>query len=297
MRQHHVPRLRIRKALEEDNDDVIPILETQNDDLRKLYGDFYIAEMISNPDNDRQMVVAEHMYRAIGFMSMNTNIDFQMLNYHFEMAPFYGLRKPNENDDVCSPSMVPGDSVEGLLLPSVIQSGEELTRLSVLSSVLEQDLITQTISAILPVDLNRTSSEEDSMESILIDESMTLFPSDEDFSAIGSILEEEEEDIIEGKQITIERNEPYFKLRSLDFPTYCGEPNAFMIELFAMHQDWDEKMSPDFLEAAFECYPDLDYCIMTLPPTCNTFPLLEHFVVSLLLFNNFNCSILYSFYH
>lgn len=34
----------------------------------------------------------------------------------------------------------------------------------------------------------------------------------------------------------------------------------------------------ELLEASFECFPERDYCVMGLPSTVPTFPLLEHFV-------------------
>ncbi|KAJ9598965.1 hypothetical protein L9F63_010559, partial [Diploptera punctata] len=282
MRQHHVPRLRIRKALEEDNDDIIPILESQNEDLRKMYGDFYIAEMIANPDKNREMVIAEHGERAIGFMSMNTNIDFQTLNEHFEMAPFYGLRKPHKNDNVFSFNRFVRDSMDGLVLPTVLESTDDLSRLSVLSSVLEDD-----ISAFMPqlMDAQRTSYEKDgdsvSYESISFEES--LFPSELDIDLEEEEEEEEEVSVKSEESLNValvEKNEdePFKEFEFVDIPAYFGDFNAFMIELFAMHRSFDERTSADFLEAAFECYPDLDYCILTIPPTCSCFPLLTYFV-------------------
>lgn len=69
-------------------------------------------------------------------------------------------------------------------------------------------------------------------------------------------------------------------LQYYNLPEYHGPPNAFCIELFAVHEDIDERLCSDFLEAAFEVFPELDYCILTVPSQCPTFPLLDNFVVS-----------------
>ncbi|CAG9788096.1 unnamed protein product [Diatraea saccharalis] len=64
-----------------------------------------------------------------------------------------------------------------------------------------------------------------------------------------------------------------------DLKRYSGTSNAFLLELFAMHQDYDERYGFDILEAAFEMYSDRDYCILCLPSSHPPFPLLEHFTL------------------
>ncbi|XP_052123404.1 cilia- and flagella-associated protein 61-like [Frankliniella occidentalis] len=63
-------------------------------------------------------------------------------------------------------------------------------------------------------------------------------------------------------------------------PEFKGAPNAFLVELFAMHEHYDERLAFDFLVAAFCVFPDLDYCALTVPHAYPTFPLLDHLVVS-----------------
>ncbi|KAL0828921.1 hypothetical protein ABMA28_003821 [Loxostege sticticalis] len=60
---------------------------------------------------------------------------------------------------------------------------------------------------------------------------------------------------------------------------FSGPPNAFLLELFAMHPGYDERYGFDMLEAAFELFPDRDYCVMCLPSNHPSFPLLEHFTL------------------
>ncbi|KAF9420767.1 hypothetical protein HW555_003115, partial [Spodoptera exigua] len=59
--------------------------------------------------------------------------------------------------------------------------------------------------------------------------------------------------------------------------TVQGKNNAFMIELFAIREDIDDRHAYDLLEAAFELMKDLDYCIIRVPSADKTFPLLQHF--------------------
>lgn len=57
------------------------------------------------------------------------------------------------------------------------------------------------------------------------------------------------------------------------------ESDAFLIELFALDCDYDERLAYNLLEASFECYPNLNYCLIAIPSRTRYFPLLRHFVV------------------
>ncbi|XP_032670989.1 cilia- and flagella-associated protein 61-like, partial [Odontomachus brunneus] len=61
-------------------------------------------------------------------------------------------------------------------------------------------------------------------------------------------------------------------------PTYHGEKNAFVLEIFAMRRGMKPHWSLDFLEAAFDCFPDLDYCVILLPFSRPLYQFLQHFV-------------------
>jgi len=58
-----------------------------------------------------------------------------------------------------------------------------------------------------------------------------------------------------------------------------GEINAFVLEMFATRDGMRPHWSHDFLEAAFDCFPHLEYCAVLLPffHPCHQF--LQHFVV------------------
>lgn len=100
-------------------------------------------------------------------------------------------------------------------------------------------------------------------------------------------------------------------------PEFKGSSNAFLVELFAMNELYDERLCTrlnelnlnlnvacrevapgtggslvalpvtvtlrrlafDFLGEAFRLFPHLDYCALTVPHAYPTFPLLDHFVV------------------
>jgi hypothetical protein len=51
-----------------------------------------------------------------------------------------------------------------------------------------------------------------------------------------------------------------------------GEPLAFRVSMFCVAPTY-EPQSADFLESAFDAFPDKDFCILTLPPQSSELPL------------------------
>lgn len=58
---------------------------------------------------------------------------------------------------------------------------------------------------------------------------------------------------------------------------YFGPGNAFSLEIAASLPEHKEALIP-LLEASFECFPDKDYCILSIPHIYPSFPLLSEFV-------------------
>lgn len=71
-------------------------------------------------------------------------------------------------------------------------------------------------------------------------------------------------------------------------PTYRGEVNAFALEIFATKDHIEQRWVRNFLEAAFECLPDLDYCAILIPFSHSFLPFLEYFVVGFLVERTFS---------
>ncbi|KAI4501347.1 hypothetical protein M0802_003720 [Mischocyttarus mexicanus] len=61
-------------------------------------------------------------------------------------------------------------------------------------------------------------------------------------------------------------------------PVYHGKVNAFVVEIFAVRSDIGNRGTREFLEAAFQCLPNLDYCVLLLPSAYSHFSFLEQFV-------------------
>lgn len=104
-----------------------------------------------------------------------------------------------------------------------------------------------------------------------------IYLSDTNEPAHGSIDDaDQEENEHQGKPL-IRHEESNF------VPKYAGAINAFSIQLFCIEEKYESR-SLDFLPKAFECFPDKDYCIITVPHTVPEFALIQNFFVCLTMF-------------
>ncbi|CAH3017155.1 unnamed protein product [Porites evermanni] len=92
-RHDHCAKLHIRPARVEDHDDLTPIFNRQSDVLTSTYGDFFLAELIEAQDEKNKCVVADVKGTAVGFMSVCSTVDVELLSNCFDLKPFNGLQK------------------------------------------------------------------------------------------------------------------------------------------------------------------------------------------------------------
>ncbi|XP_075977371.1 cilia- and flagella-associated protein 61-like [Anticarsia gemmatalis] len=303
------PRLRVRRAVEEDNDDLVPIIENHAPRLREMYGEFYISELISrHPESDRVLLVCEHKEVAVGMMCLNTTVNYEALEESFVLSPFGGLRHLDGSSQT-----LPKDN---MMAGSILSLNGEPPQYSE--------------STVSKVDTARVKiSEHGTHESSIVSETQPLLSPRETEQIVEILLEDEalldlEYDIVNIntehlrvpeylyselagtpdviEKVITEKNSQHESasserakkdkssvphtssglMGSRQEPKpvrYHGSPNAFLIELFTMHPDYDERYGFDVLEAAFELFPNRDYCILCLPSNQPAFPLLEHFTL------------------
>ncbi|CAH0686347.1 unnamed protein product [Spodoptera exigua] len=274
---------------EEDNDDLVPILEQHSDKLRSLYGDFYISELISrHPESERVIIVCEHSELAVGMMCLNTQINYESLEENFVLTPFGGLRKlvigqkytaPKVIESTCSLLHEPHYTDSSIKLKDPkdkSRSNPELTEELPLHQLHILDLF------------DDEDEEEFEFDIVNIDTDLLRVPEFIRYDAFGGPAENimnlidgppefNKEKKPEGSKRTMSSNSTSsFKVEPTRFQ---GEPNAFLLELFAMHPAYDQRYGFDMLEAAFELFPNRDYCVMCIPTNTASFPLLEHFTL------------------
>ncbi|XP_019682442.3 cilia- and flagella-associated protein 61 isoform X4 [Felis catus] len=109
-RENHYPQLHIRNARVEDHDDLMPIFLRHDTILKETYGEYFLAELIEAQDEENHAVVCEVEGVAVGFMSVCSRVNMQLLHECFDLGPFHGLCVPHP-DDVLQPP--PELSTEG----------------------------------------------------------------------------------------------------------------------------------------------------------------------------------------
>lgn len=99
VRQNFVPKYTVRKAVEEDNDDLVPLIHKHSERLKEVYGEYYISEILTrHQDSGRQIIVAEHANTVVAVLCLNSTVDIETLSEQFELLPYYGLKKAHEAD-------------------------------------------------------------------------------------------------------------------------------------------------------------------------------------------------------
>ncbi|XP_039181802.1 cilia- and flagella-associated protein 61 isoform X2 [Crotalus tigris] len=256
-RHQYCPQLYIRCARVEDHDDLIPIFSRHNDTLRQTYGDYFLAELIEAQDENNLAVVCEDNGLAVGFMSICSEVNVQLLHDCFDLNLFHGLCKPHP-DDILKPPCISSEITEDENISLGSQREEimdtqsiDIQRISKIGTIFSQ---ASSVNAML-------SKESIQKEEILAQVSLEL-----------SLENAESKDLkaTEQPSITSFERQPFH-------PLYKGEVNAFCIQLFCIDEQ-HETRSLDFLNFVFELFPDKDFCIITVPHMVPEFHLIQSFV-------------------
>ncbi|XP_042320316.1 cilia- and flagella-associated protein 61 [Sceloporus undulatus] len=263
-RHQYCPQLHVRYARVEDHDDLTPIFARHNDTLQQTYGEYFLAELIEAQDEENVAVVCEDDGLAVGFMSVCSEVNVQLLHECFDLGPFHGLCKPHPEDILKPPQMI-------------VYTGEES------GSFISQK--EETSSSLLFTDSQRFA-KIGSIISKLSDAGTTV-------SVRGSIQSKSSEQKAE-LQVQSSLELPLDRDRSKDLkatetestlsldreafhPLYRGAVNAFCIQLFCIDEK-HETRSLDFLNFVFNIFPDRDFCLISVPHMVPEFHLIQNFV-------------------
>lgn len=103
-------KLEIRMAREEDHDDLAEIFNKQSGVLTSQFGEFFIADLIAtqnltrritkNSKSEGKAIVGQVRDKAVGLMSVSTEIDYKLLNNCFELGVYDNLLKSDLMDAV-----------------------------------------------------------------------------------------------------------------------------------------------------------------------------------------------------
>ncbi|XP_075059935.1 cilia- and flagella-associated protein 61 [Mixophyes fleayi] len=265
-RHKHCPQLYIRKARVEDHDDLIPIFMRHNDTLKATYGEYFLAELIKAQDEDNHAIVCEDQGTAVGFMSVCSEVNVQLLQDSFDLGPFHGLCKQHP-EDVLQANKEPASEKEDVMLSRQAsqRSGSKLLQLSDVIGVPETDGKVKVNLEVVMTPSNGNNTAEAAKEQYDLDQNrLPSGASSEDDAIQGVNCKTPETPTTAGE------GHPFR-------PIYQGDVSAFCIQLFCISEK-HETRSMDFLNYVFSLFPDKEFCIMTVPHLTPEFPLLQSFV-------------------
>ncbi|XP_007946388.1 cilia- and flagella-associated protein 61 [Orycteropus afer afer] len=270
-RHNHYPQLHVREARVEDHDDLVPIFMRHDTILKETYGEYFLAELIEAQDEENHAVVCEVEGIAVGFMSVCSRVNMQLLHECFDLRPFHGLCNPHPDDILEPPREL---SVQGSKDAELKSSSQDFQKAT---------------------EEHQETISPDVMESIqgkLAEEAIT----EEHLSTIQSEYGSDNEDIERPSEISIAEEveyEIYSKSSTsvlleeepgIFHPTYRGASAAFCIQLFCIDEK-HEARSLDFMDFVFSLFPDKNFCIISLPHLTPEFVLIQNFV-RMVPFNN-----------
>ncbi|XP_030303596.1 cilia- and flagella-associated protein 61 [Calypte anna] len=232
------PQLYVRKARLEDYDDLMAILMDQNETLKEIYSEYFLADLIENQDEENQAAVCEDGDTAVGFMSVCSQVNVSLLQECFDLGPFHGLCKPHPEDVLKMPQK-PSIQEDEDKSNQTIEEGESVSSQS-FEHIHDQDAAVQQGGA------TAVSHAE-----LLLDDV-------KDCRASASHLPDTEE-------------------KAAFHPVYKGASNAFCICLFCIDEK-HETRSLDFLHYVYQLFPDKDFCVILVPHHVPEFHLIKSFV-------------------
>ncbi|XP_054530442.1 cilia- and flagella-associated protein 61 isoform X19 [Pan troglodytes] len=263
-RHSHYPQLHVRKARVEDHDDLMPIFMRYDTILKETYGEYFLAELIEAQDEENHAVVCEVEGTAVGFMSVCSRVNMQLLHECFDLGPFHGLCFPHPDDVLESPQDL-----------SVRRSQDAELRSSSQGS---QKIVEELQEPVSP----------DTMENIQGNIAREA-ASEEALTAVHSGNVSEPEDIEKLSDISTGYAQYHHvssrSLASLILPEepvhfrpiYRGASAAFCIQLFCIDEKYEAR-SLDFMNFVFSLFSDKNFCVISLPHLTPEFFLIQNFV-------------------
>ncbi|KAJ3038149.1 hypothetical protein HDV00_000949 [Rhizophlyctis rosea] len=248
LRKDVVPSVKVRKARVEDCDDLVPMFKKQNL-LEGKHADFYLAELLESKSERIKTLVAEADGEVVGFMSLNRDVDQELLAETFHVEAFDLLLKLKESDfahptlptTTTTTTDSPTHSHTSLAISdSLPNSSPTLAETSVAPDAPLHPTSRPTSSGTLPRTVTFASTQ--------IMETM------DDVNAPLPPQHHEQEE--QPKK---------------------ASPNSFCITMFSMQEEFATQ-AVEFLRAAFPLFPDRDYCVVTVPTGVGEMPLLRGFV-------------------
>ncbi|KAM7343044.1 cilia- and flagella-associated protein 61-like [Cochliomyia hominivorax] len=271
MRDDMLPRMRYRKALPEDNDDIIDIADKDRPDLKEELGEYYIAEeLLANTKS--LLIVAEINNVTAGFVWLSDNVNLLALLENYYLQSYGNLLKFNTRERF----------KEKILFVSTAQKRplEKLFTTEIINQIYKYVGEISNIENVSNLSLCSHKVESNEGDIVVINEKrfqrQLVLKKWEEFNE------------------KIKSSDYYVQLRRRQFGFYYNIPNGqhyapfdansnvFVIHLFGLKSPHDHRRIFRFLSSGFAAFPDKDYCLFSINVanhiTPTLFEILKYFI-------------------
>ncbi|VDD75421.1 unnamed protein product [Mesocestoides corti] len=246
-RQEFDPALCPRIAKVKDNDDLTLIFNAKSDVLQKIYGEFYIAELVE-AQNDNMKAVSlesENSSYAVGFMNATTLYDAEFMNSEYDLQPFNYLMKHRDPDtSVSSKSM------------QYLNAQADTSAIDADSSETEMKSTADDHVLLLVLEHNPSKAlSTDDLRSALLSDAFSL---DRDTRLVY---------VTSGNWVRRHLKRDLGLLASDKSPAKVysqDDHNAFIIQLYGILPEFENR-AKDFLPFMFNQFPNVDYAVISVP--------------------------------
>ncbi|VDM18506.1 unnamed protein product [Hydatigera taeniaeformis] len=266
--------LHCRLASVKDNDDLTPIFNSKSDTLRKIYGEFYISELVEAQNKNMKAIVLESNKtgHAVGFMNATTLYNADFLNREYDLRFCNYLQKNGLRDTSKFPKPASLIKLQIDLPVTDVDLTESDNQTEVLTEISKKSHADASSMAFREEidpnsDGNPTTLSTDDLRSTILSDSFSV---DKDtrlaYVSSGNWIRRHLRGYfgVSSSQDT-ERNA---------YP--CDDNNAFVIQLYGLLPEFDTR-AKDFLPFMFDQFPGIDYAAITVPRLDPETTLLQNF--------------------
>ncbi|XP_068454809.1 cilia- and flagella-associated protein 61 [Clinocottus analis] len=255
-RGEHCPKLHVRQARLEDHDDIMHILEEQAKHLPAFTQPSFLSELLEAQNEKSHAGVCEIGGVAIGLVSVTRCVDLKRLNELFDLSVLDGLSRP------AAPSPAPQP-----LSPSPQPLSPSPQPVSPAPQPLSPAL--QPLSP-SPQPVSPAPQPLSPAPQPVSPSTQPLSPAPQPVSPVPPSLSPAPQPLSPVPQPVSPAPQPLS-------PAPQPDSNIAGIQCFVIDKDYETR-SVDVISYVFNHFPDLDFCIISVPTTCPEFPLLQSFI-------------------
>ncbi|XP_073848569.1 cilia- and flagella-associated protein 61-like [Musca autumnalis] len=255
-RDEVIPKMRYRRALPEDNDDIVELVDRDRPDVKHQLGEYYIAEELLSETSNSVLVITEIFNMTAGFIWLNGHVDTLSLLENYDLDVFGNLIKFNKKDMFKE--------------KQIVVNSIRRQPINKLFTHLEIDVIFKTINEEISKNFkNMVSQIKPSYESIDVANVQMEF-----FDKLVKFSEQLKSYDYYVKLRKQRKNILYNVSNDQLNSDFDVQTNVFAIHLFGLMQPHDLRRLFRYLLTGFAAFPERDYCLLSISVAQSMTPLL-----------------------